>query len=299
MVVYSIKDLEKLSGIKAHTLRIWEKRYGIVEPKRTESNIRYYSDDDLELVLNIALLKRKGYKISKIAALSREEIVRLIAEISEINAEFQDHLDTLTIAMLELDEYKFNKILSHYIDQKGFVYTIEDVIYPFLDKLSVMWIAGSIKSVHESFVVHYIKRKCISEIEKLKTNHYKDKPHFVIFLPENENHELSLLFVHYLLKSRDIKVTNLGVQVPLLDIVDACNIINPDYIYTMINDSYGSGMVDSYVSDLLKYIKHGHIIMSGYKTIAQALCEEERVTCHSSIAELKEQIEEIVQHREN
>lgn len=299
MVVYSINDLEKLSGIKAHTLRVWEKRYGIVTPKRTETNIRYYDDRDLELILNISVLRRKGYKISKIAKLSVEEISRQAAELSNLKVEFLDDLDTLTLAMLELNEYKFNKILKHNIEQKGFYNAIEEVVYPFLDKISVMWMAGSIKTAHESFVVHLIKRKCIAEIDKLKYRQYNDAPRFVIYLPENENQELSLLYVHYLLKAQNISVTNLGTNVPILDVVDACRIIHPDYIYTMISNQYDRSSVDAYISDMLEYIPTGQVILSGYQSAQQEICKEPRLICYNSINELKQKISSIVKSKEN
>jgi len=241
MIVYSIKDLEKLSGIKAHTLRIWEKRYGILMPKRTDTNIRYYEDTDLQKVLNIALLRKKGYKISKIAELSESDITRITAELSQVDVAFEDHIDALSMAMFELNEYKFNKILDHYIEQSGFAHTMEEVIYPFLEKLSMLWMAGSIESAHESFITYFVRRKCIAAIDDIKHSHYDNGPSFIIYLAEKETHELSLLYIHYLLKKQGVEVINLGLSVPLIDVVDTCNIKNPDYIFTMINDTHEHG----------------------------------------------------------
>ena len=201
MVVYSIKDLEKLSGVKAHTLRIWEKRYGIIEPKRTDTNIRYYLDEDVQKILNIALLNKKGYKISKISKMTVAEIKAKVAEISEVDAQFEDQVDGLILSMLELDEAKFNRIIDHNIEQRGFEEAMEVVIYPLLDKLSMMWIAGSVKSVHENFVSSIIRRKMIVCIDKL-SNKVKRSDKIMIYLPEGETHELSLLYLHFVLKKR-------------------------------------------------------------------------------------------------
>ena len=293
MIVYSIKDLEKLSGIKAHTLRIWEKRYGILTPKRTDSNIRYYEDADLQKVLNIALLRSKGYKISKIAEFTESDIVRLTAELSEVDVAFEDHIDVLSMAMFELNEFKFNKILDHYIKENGFSHTMEKVIYPFLEKLSMMWMAGSIKSAHESFITYFVRRKCIAAIDNIKHSHYDQGPSFVIYLAEKETQELSLLYIHYLLKKQGVEVINLGLGVPLIDVVDTCNIKKPDYIFTMINDSYSHGMLQGYLDDLLKYSNNSKLVVSGYQTVAHKIESHDRLLQLNSLEEIKKLINDI------
>lgn len=299
MIVYSIKDLEKLSGIKAHTLRIWEKRYGILMPKRTETNIRYYEDSDLQKVLNIALLRKKGYKISKIAELSEADITRLTAELSQVDVAFEDHIDALSMAMFELNEFKFNKILDHYIEQNGFAHTMEEVIYPFLEKLSMMWMAGSIKSAHESFITYFVRRKCIAAIDNIKHSHYENGPSFIIYLAEKETHELSLLYIHYLLKKQGVEVINLGLNVPLIDVVDTCNIKRPQYIFTMINDTYENGTLQGYIDDLLKYSNESTLVVSGYQTVANKLNSNKRLLTLSSIDEIKELIDAVTKEYNN
>ena len=165
MAVYSIKDLEKLCGIKAHTIRIWEQRYGLIKPKRTKTNIRYYMDADLKLLLNIALLNRNGTKISKIASMSEMEIAEKVATISEIDFEGGAQLDALTLSMIEMDEVKFDRILTTNIRQLGFEKTMLEVIYPFLDKLSLLWLTGSINPAQENFISNLIRQKIIVAID--------------------------------------------------------------------------------------------------------------------------------------
>ena len=165
MAIYSIKDLEKLSGIKAHTLRMWEHRYKIIEPQRTETNIRYYLDEDLKFILNVALLNKNGIKISKISKMSKEEIAQKVAAISEINFEYGTQLDALTISMIEMDEFKFDRIISTNIQQLGFERTMLEIIYPFLDKLSLLWLTGSINPVQENFMSYLIRQKLIVAID--------------------------------------------------------------------------------------------------------------------------------------
>jgi len=209
VAIYSIKDLEKLTGIKAHTLRIWEQRYGIIQPGRTKTNIRYYTEDNLKVLLNIALLNRNGIKISKIAKMEKEEILKKVAAISEINLEYDGQLDALTLSMIEMDEYKFDRIISANIQQLGFERTMIEVIYPFLDKLGLLWLTGSINPAQEYFMTYLIRQKIIAAIDSMPIAMGMDVPKILIYLPEGEAQELSLLFMHYILKSRRFKVISL------------------------------------------------------------------------------------------
>ena len=269
MAVYSIKDLEKLSGIKAHTIRAWEQRYNIMEPNRTKTNIRYYHDDDLKYLLKIALLNKNGIKISKIAEMSKREIAEKVAAISEINFEYGTQLDALTISMIEMDEMKFDRIVSTNIEQLGFERTMLEVIYPFLDKLSVLWLTGSINPVQENFMSYLIRQKIIVAIDKEPLPTHQKSNKFLIYLPEGESQELSLLFMHYLLKSRRNYVVYLGQNISLSDLKDACSIHHPDYIFTMITESFGKDSVQNYVDNLASNFEDCQILLSGYQVVAQ------------------------------
>ena len=260
MVVYSISDLEKLSGVKAHTLRIWEKRYGILHPKRTGTNIRYYLDEDLRLLLNISLLNKNGIKISKIAKMSPIELQEKVSEITEIDASFEGQIDALTISLIELNEENAVKIINKNIEQKGFRETMLQVIYPLLDKLVLMWLSGSINAVHEKFVTNLIKRKCCAEIETLETT--RDEI-FFIYLPSESTDELSLLFLHYLIKSYGFKVIDAGVNVDLIDIQEAMEIRTPNCIFTILNNEGSHNAYISYVKELCKIAPSCHIYISG------------------------------------
>lgn len=288
MVAYSIKDLECLSGVKAHTLRIWEKRYGIIQPNRTDTNIRYYEDNDLQKILNITLLNRKGFKISKIATMSMEEICQKVGELTEVGSVFEDQLDSLMMSMFELDEVKFNLILEHQIHSKGFELTISNIVYPLLEKLSVMWIAGSIKSVHENFVINIIRRKIIVEIDRISN---KDDPNqnlrCIVYLPENETHELSLLFLHYILVSYNAKVINLGIGVSLVDVLEVKNIFMAKYIFTIFNDSSETPL-QAYINELAKNAKDTKILISGFQTATQKLELPQNVRILNSIQDVKD-----------
>ena len=271
-MVYSIKDLENLSGVKAHTLRIWEKRYNIIQPKRTPTNIRYYLDEDLKHVLNIALLNRHGYKISKIAKMDHQEIQHKVAEISDVDISFENQLDVLTISLLELNEDKFVNLIDKHIEEKGFSTTMLEVIYPLLDKLAVMWIAGSIKGIHEKFVSNIIKRKCSVEIDRQSTS--RSNKTFLIYLPEGETNDLSLLFLHYLIKSFGYHVINAGANISLYDLFEIADIRNPEFIYTIINDSDQIGELDSYIDKLLEVFNQSTLILSGIQAQSLELADD-------------------------
>ena len=285
MAVYSIKDLEKLSGIKAHTIRVWEQRYNIMEPKRTKTNIRYYQDEDLKYLLNIALLNKNGIKISKIAKMSKKEVAEKVAAISEINFEYGTQLDALTISMIEMDESKFDRIISTNIEQLGFEKTMLEVIYPFLDKLSVLWLTGSINPVQENFMSYLIRQKIIVAIDGMPFSHGKNTKKFLIYLPEGEKQELSLLFMHYLVKARRNQVVYLGQDISLADLKDACNIHTPDYIFTMITETFAKEPVQHYVDKLSETFPETMILLSGYQMVAQEVASRSNVSILRSLDE--------------
>ncbi|MBR9919850.1 MAG: MerR family transcriptional regulator [Bacteroidetes bacterium] len=285
MAIYSISDLEKLSGIKAHTIRVWEQRYGIINPERTETNIRYYKDEDLKLLLNIALLKRNGLRISKIAKMDRGEIEAKVAEVSEINFEYGTQLDALTLSMIEMDELKFERIISTNIQQIGFERTMLEVIQPFLDKLSVLWLTGSINPVQESFIGYLIRQKLIVAIDKLELHTGPDVRKFILYLPEGERQELSLLFMHFMLKLRGHQVLYIGQEMAITDLADVQKIHNPDFIFTMISETFSKEPVHHYIDHLSKQFQNTEILISGYQVVAQEVESKDNIRVLHSLQE--------------
>lgn len=269
MAIYSIKDLEKLSGIKAHTLRIWEKRYGIIQPRRTDTNIRYYLDEDLKRLLNIALLNRYGVKISKIATMDDDEIEMQVTRISGQTNEYDVQLDALTISMIEMDESRFDRIIRQNVAQIGFERTMMEVIYPFLDKLGVLWFTGSLNAAQESFMANLIRQKLYVAIDSLDAAPGREMKKFLLFLPEGETQELSLLFLHYMLKSRKYNVVNIGMNLSLEDVRDAYEIHRPDFIFTIINEPRQRHSVQDYISRLSAFFSETRILLSGYQIAQQ------------------------------
>lgn len=193
MAQYTIKELEHLSGIKAHTIRIWEQRYNILCPKRTETNIRYYDDADLKSILNISLLNERGYKISKIAQMPKEQIQQKVQQLCDESCRGSHHIHTLVKAMVDMDEETFDKTLSTAALQLGVKGTMNEVIYPFLTKIGILWQTGNISPAHEHFVSNLIRQKLIVAIDGQVVRVQQEAPVHVLYLPEGELHELVLL----------------------------------------------------------------------------------------------------------
>jgi len=273
--IYSIKDLEKLSGIKAHTIRIWEQRYNLIKPNRTQTNIRYYDDEQLRIILNIALLNKNGYKISHICKLLPEEIIEIVQNLSDLD-QYSSHTDALTIAMINMDEDKFHQIIDAKIDLLGFEQMMMQVIFPFLDKLYLLWLTGTINSAHENFISNLIRQKIIVAIDRLQKS-VNEKRTFMLYLPEGEQHELSLLFMYYLLKSRTFKVIYLGQNISIQDVGYTYLNHRPDYVFTMISESFTKKPVQIYIDELTKYCPDATILVSGYQVAMQGIQSSEKI----------------------
>lgn len=228
---YSIKELESLSGIKAHTLRIWEKRFNLLNPKRTETNIRYYSDEDLRKILNVSILTSNGVRISEVASFSEDEMRKAIMEINDQELVNLKRVNELIIAMSEYDEKRFNQLYDRYVADFGFETTFTDVIYPYLEKVGILWLSGEVQATQEHLISALIRAKLICATEDLPFPE-KAKKSAILFLPEGEYHELGLLFFNYLLRKHGIKSYYLGQSSPLRQTINLIDDIQPDFSIT-------------------------------------------------------------------
>jgi DNA-binding transcriptional MerR regulator len=265
MAHYSIKDLEQLSGIKAHTLRIWEKRYSLLEPKRTSTNIRFYDDEDLKRILNVALLNRNGTKISHIAELGEDEISCRISDLAKAHPDTASQIDNLVVSMIEMDEKKFEKALSKSTALRGFEDTVLHLIYPFFEKIGILWQTGVVNPAQEHFVSNLIRQKLIAAIDKLVENEKTDARRFIMYLPEGEMHEISLLFYYYLAKKRGQKVVYLGQSVPFKDLSTVTQIKPCDYILTAFSSSFSGIDINSYLDHLSESFPKQKIYFSSFE----------------------------------
>jgi DNA-binding transcriptional MerR regulator len=218
---FGIRDLENLTGIKAHTIRIWEKRYGLLKPERTETNIRTYSLQSLQKLLNVTLLYNNGYKISKIADLAESQITQQVREIVAQNSVKSHAINGFKLAMINFDQSLFQKTYSGLLAEKSFREIFWEVFMPLLHELGLLWQSDTIGPAHEHFITHLIKQKINTSTEKLQSlEPTKSDKVFVLFLPENEIHEIGLLFVNYELVLRGYKTIYLGQTIPLESLVD-------------------------------------------------------------------------------
>jgi DNA-binding transcriptional MerR regulator len=264
---YFIKDIENITGIKAYTLRIWEQRYGMLVPKRTETNIRYYEEDDLKYMMNIAILNANGIKISRIAQMERDEVQRKTLSISENNSGQQSQISTLTSAMFDFDEREFNKTLSINILQLGMEQTTTQIIFPFLQHLGVMWLSGTIHIAHEHFITNLIKQRIFVAIDQLNIIPNANAKKFLLFLPNGENHELSLLLASYLLRANGKNVIYLGTSTPLEDLNKIHKLHNPDYVFCALTNPNSSMPVQVYLNTLSRSWPNTQILVTGSQVV--------------------------------
>ncbi len=237
---FSIKDVEALTGIKSHTLRIWELRYGIPNPKRTATNIRYYDDEDIKLLLSVSMLNRQGHKISKITKLTKEELSNLVIELTLNTEDTFIQVESLTAAMFNLDEAAYEKILSANIIQFGLEKTYLNVVFPFLGRVGMLWQTGSVNPAYEHFITNLIRQKLFVAIDtQPKINHQFSKK-FVLFLPSHEPHEIGLLFANYLIRSRGHHTSYLGPNLPMDDLSPVMQIYKADYMLTVLTTPIAS-----------------------------------------------------------
>ena len=260
---YSIKDLEKLSGIKAHTLRIWEKRYSLFKPRRTDTNIRLYSNEDLKLILNISQLNNSGIKISKIAEMDEDAISKKVAEINLVKTEHDDIIKSMIIAMIDLNETLFLQIFSDSVLRTGFEDTILKVIFPFFQRIGVMWQTGGVNPAQEHFITHLIRQKLIVAIDGIRNTRKNELGTVILFLPENELHEISLLFYDYLLRARNYKTIYLGQTVPPENLVRIAEIAKPDFIVSVVTSPFSKATISGLVKILEGIQVSRRILLSG------------------------------------
>lgn len=249
MAQYSIKELEELSGIRAHTIRIWEKRYAILSPDRTSTNIRLYSDEDLKKVITVSLLNQNGLKISKIAKLTSEELSKRISQLSESQVTPAFHIDRLVMAMVDLDEEKFESTLGELIERFGFEPAILRIVYPFLEKIGILWLTDNITPLQEHFISNLLRQKILVAIDQLPLAP-RTAPKVLLFLPPDEMHELGLLFNYYLVKKDGFRGYYMGQRVPDADVRWFCLHHKPVALVTNITTSPGPHFVEPYLQNL-------------------------------------------------
>ena len=260
---YTISDLETLSGIKAHTIRIWEKRYHIISPSRSNTNIRFYSNDDLKLLLNISFLNKNDFKISKIAEMNPQEISEKVSSINIVKSSSDDYIDNLIVSMIDLNEAYFEKIFSSALFRIGFEKAITEVIFPFLQRIGLMWQTGSINPAQEHFTSNLIRQKLIVAIDSLPKTYDEKAPKAILFLPEKELHENSLLLYNYILKSKGYQTFYFGQTVPTSDLKRILKMTAAKTIICVITSELKEKDFATLMGELQQLSKNRKILLSG------------------------------------
>ncbi len=262
-----IKDLENITGIKAHTIRIWEQRYKIFEPHRTDTGIRYYDEEQLRLILNISILNNNGYKISKIAEMSLEEIREKCQQLSENKSKYDGQIQALVSTMMLFDEKEFNKILSINILKLGLEDTMIQIVFPFMEQVGLLWLSGSIHPAHEHFISNLIRQRLFVAIDNLTVSISSDSRKFLVFVPSGESHDLSILFSNYVLRSRGHEVIYLGSQLPFEDLYKIFEERKPDFMFSIITSLNSNVSIQSFINNLGKYWKDTQVLLSGTQIV--------------------------------
>jgi DNA-binding transcriptional MerR regulator len=286
MAHYKIRDLETLTGIKAHTIRIWEKRYNILEPSRTDTNLRLYSDRELQDILLVNLLNQNGYKISKIADLSRDERIRRANQIHEALSP-DVGINKLIYALVEMDEMAFDQIIMKLVEQHGIEDTFTNFLVPFLERIGVMWLTDSISVAQEHFISMLIRQRLTVEIDKLQYSTNEFSKTALLYLPENEWHDIGLLYYYFILKKQGWRVYYLGQSTPIDGVREVCHRKPVDLIVSAWVSCFEIDYIQSHFKQLREFYK-GKIAIGGAQ--AQTI-DDDNVFKIQKMSDLKDLIQ--------
>lgn len=248
---FSIKDLENLTGIKAHTIRIWEKRYNLLQPERTDTNIRLYSLKSLQKLLNVSYLNNNGFKISKIASLKTDDIPQLVKEVAESDTTHNHAIDAFKLSMLNFDQKLFYNTYEGLLKDKSFIELFYQDIIPLLSQIGLLWQTDTITPAHEHFLTSLIRNKILIHTEELQSKNPKDTDKiFVLYLPDNEVHELGLMVINYEIVARGHQAIFLGQSVPLDSLKDLLTYYDDITFVSYFTVKPEKEYINDYIKDL-------------------------------------------------
>lgn len=265
---FTIRDLENLTGIKAHTIRIWEQRYSFLRPKRTETNIRYYSNEELKVILNVALLNKYGYKISQIDKMNGPELKQKVLSLNTAEALQDRVVHELIQAMIDLNMEQFETSLDNFIFARTIDRAITQVIFPFLERVGILWMTGHINPAQEHLVSNIIRQKVIVGIDGM-VPHLQVNKTILLFLPEGEHHELGLLYAWYLLKARGVRTLYLGADVPFRDLEFVIKHKNPNFTYTHLTSRPKYFNLEKFLDRFTTHVPGAQLVISGNRALTQ------------------------------
>ena len=259
---FSISDLEQLSGIKAHTIRMWEQRYGLLRPVRTATNIRTYSEDDLRRLLNVSTLCGRGQRISQVARLSDAEIRAAVLACSDDAHDYHLQVNALLAAMLGFDEPRINQLLDEATHQLGFEDMMLFVAYPLLQRIGLMWLADTMDLAQEHMLAHLLRQKILAATNALPQVPVAAR-RWLLFLPGEELHELALLFMNYLLRARGHHTLYLGQNLPLVGLVNTDAAYHPDAVVVVLTSQPERSRVADYAREVQAMFPEALLVLYG------------------------------------
>lgn len=227
---FHIRDLEQFTGVKAHTIRVWERRYGLLKPDRTDTNIRTYDLDELKVILNVAFLNQRGHKISRIAAMTADQREKLVSSTALEDQDADGVLNSLVVAMVGFEEAPFDRICEKYEKERGFRALVEQIFMQLLGRVGLLWQSSVICPAQEHFASNLIRQRLIAATAKQPAPTSAGPLH-VLFLPEQEVHELGLLYANYLLRSHGKRTIYLGPSVPIADLTQVSRVHGGELLY--------------------------------------------------------------------
>lgn len=260
---YSLYELEKLTGILAANIRVWERRYNIIKPKRTDTNRRWYDDDELKRLINISIIYHSGIKISKIAKYSGSELQEKAEFLTRDSYISDTHIKSLIVAMLSYNGSAVNEILLRSIINIGFEETFSTIVFPFLRRVGIMWHTGSVETAAEHFITNIFRGRLISAIDSLPPQNNPKSKRVIMFLPENELHEMGLLFYLYLIRKLGHEVLYLGQSTPLSALTDAGKEWHSDLVVTGVLSDLPISDPEKYLNNLSSTFQSQKILVCG------------------------------------
>ena len=287
---YTLADLEKLTGIMAGTIRIWERRYRIIKPHRTDTNRKWYDDDDLKRIINIAILNRSGLKISKIASLTDLEIAGIVASLTRESPDTETQIDSMIVAMTEFNENAINDILMRSIINTEFEATFENIVFPFLRRVGIMWHTGAVDIGAEHFVSNIFRKRLICAIDSLPPGDKPDRMKVILYLPENELHELGLLFYTFIVRKSGHEALYLGQSTPFDALADVVERWNPDVLVTGALTGLPFSGPEDYLKRISTAFRDKKVLVSGALAYAADKVALDNVFSVASVSDLKKHI---------
>lgn len=267
MAQYQIRELAHLTGIQPHTIRVWERRYQLLTPQRTATNIRFYTDEDLRRLLNVSVLCEYGLRISQIARLSPEQISREVERVTARQAASSHQLQQLVLAMLDLDEALIETLLTQAILARGMKNAMLEVVYPFLERIGVLWQVGTVQPAQEHLVANLIRQKLIVAIDGLgPPRPDATARRFVLFLPERELHELALLFAYFVLREHGYHVVYLGQNLPTDALISVVAQVRPEFMLTVLTVVPERAALQAFIRQLCEQHAEQQVFFYGAQT---------------------------------